>query len=771
MNSQPRPKFAIEANFLGPVLSLNGELSDRPQNLVFARNGTGKSFLSRALRYLDKAAEGKDISDAAVNLVSDEALDGIGSFKIAQGQETLGQLKLYKKENNIVPDTSKRIFHVFSEDFVHEELRERLYNPDGNIENQIAVDSDEIKLSAAKKAVESATKEEDQAWAALRKYFETEKIAEVHEKAAVSKQLKDYKELSFDALITKFPEKPDVPDPSFSDILKDLDALKSIPAEPIYPSQENPIKLEEIDVEAIELSLRKVTSSSTVSEDIKKKIEEHRGFFEAGVSLVTKHDLDACPFCEQNIKSPPTASTIQAYILYFQDEEARHKRELRQHLEILTNKEKEIIGLSPRIANQITRFDVLKRLLPSQKDIQLAACEDEIVEVCAAIAAIKDAIKLKENSLGEIISFPDGDLSNAISKFTKLNEENSIKIASLRSAIDKSDEERKKLQRQACAVFSSNFIRDHWGDVENAKKLQAAKQEKILELAIQEKASPKTDAKERVCDTFEYLLRQFFAEKYVFDRASFVLKRGENDMARGPHRTLSDGEKTAIAFCYFVASIHKKVKSNSEYQKVFLVFDDPVTSMSYDFIFTITQTLKNLSISNQGDISTNPKLIDGNLYSRPELIILTHSSYFFNISRSNRVVKEHAAFALHADSSTHHLTRLNSYVAPFQQQLKDVYDVVENGKQPDHQIGNAVRSVLEAVGRFCRPDHDSLSDFVTFLAGEEGLEIKSVMINNLSHGTYYDEAPTPEDLKTACEDTIQVVKRFAVGQLEILKAS
>ncbi|RCK32754.1 hypothetical protein TH9_13710 [Thalassospira xiamenensis] len=117
------------------------------------------------------------------------------------------------------------------------------------------------------------------------------------------------------------------------------------------------------------------------------------------------------------------------------------------------------------------------------------------------------------------------------------------------------------------------------------------------------------------------------------------------------------------------------------------------------------------------------------------------------------------------------MTHLNTYVAPFQQQLKDIYDVVENGKKPDHQTGNAVRSVLEAVGRFCRPDHDSLTNFITFLAGEEDLEIKSVMINNLSHGTYYEETPLPDDLKIACEETIQVVKKFAAGQLEILKGS
>lgn len=273
-----------------------------------------------------------------------------------------------------------------------------------------------------------------------------------------------------------------------------------------------------------------------------------------------------------------------------------------------------------------------------------------------------------------------------------------------------------------------------------------------------------------MADTFSILLKEFFSENYVFDKENFVLKRGANEMTRGVHRTLSEGEKTAIAFCYFVACIHRKVEANGDYKKIFLVFDDPVTSMSYDFIFSIAQTLKNLNVSDQGEISVNPSRINGNSCIRPELLILTHSSYFFNVAFSNRVIDEKAAFSLYVENGVHKLTNINKYVAPFQQQLQDIYRVVE-GQEPDHGTGNSIRSVLEAIGRFCRPDKaDSLSNFITFLAAEEGMVLRSVMINSLSHGSYYEESPSPEDLKLACGEAIQVVERFAKGQLEAIKA-
>ena len=168
--------------------------------------------------------------------------------------------------------------------------------------------------------------------------------------------------------------------------------------------------------------------------------------------------------------------------------------------------------------------------------------------------------------------------------------------------------------------------------------------------------------------------------------------------------------------------------------------------------------------------SINPATMDGNKSPRPKLLVLTHSTYLFNVLRSNRVMKEEATFSLCSEGDTHSLARLKTYVAPFEQQLEHVYRVAK-GQDPDHTTGNAVRSVLEAIGRFCRPDKSaSLQDFVTFLAGEDGFALKSVLIQSLSHGTYYDEVPDPKDLSDACEQTLQVVRKYAAGHIEVLAA-
>ena len=141
MSTLPKSKFSLSGRHLGPVLALDGELTKRNQNLVFARNGTGKSFLSRAFRYLDLHGQKGVVKDAAFNLVSDESPDGSGSFAFSRGATAMGTLDLQKAGDAVTATVNDTIFHVFSEDFVQEELRERKYELDGEIETLIAVDS------------------------------------------------------------------------------------------------------------------------------------------------------------------------------------------------------------------------------------------------------------------------------------------------------------------------------------------------------------------------------------------------------------------------------------------------------------------------------------------------------------------------------------------------------------------------------------------------------------------------------------------------------
>lgn len=768
MNIPQKPSFRISARYIGPIFSLDDELTRRAQNLIFARNGTGKSFLSRAFRYLDLHGQGKDTEKAAFHLVSEESPDGKGKLQFLRGTDVLGELMLSQTESPVF-NTGDTIFHIFSDDFVQEELRQNQYDLDGEIEGEIAVGSENIKLKDAQDKLDKAVKAADEVRGKLATKFSSTKDSELKDKADINAQLKEYKALTLEGVLTIPTEKPEKPSPALRDIVADLDRLKSIPSDIDYPQNVAPPTLDEIDFTHLSSLLSQLTSPSTVADEVKKRIEAHSDFYKTGVELAKDDHLTDCPFCKQNIQSADPKQVIDEYITYFGQEEEKHKEALRQLWKALNSKREALNTLENAISRQKSKFDELKVYLPSFANEESSECADEIDGFRTALDKVLQCISDKGQDLSVEQALSSDDLTQALAFLTSTLASNQTKCEALAKTIGKADDERRNLQRKACGVFVEEFAFDNWDEIEKFSLLDANTKEQAAAVRALERSGPTSKARDRVADTFELLLKAFFGDKYVFSRDDFTLRRGSFAMERGTHRTMSDGEKSAMAFCYFVATIHKRMGANEDYERLFLVFDDPVTSMSYDFVFTIAQTLKNLSISKDGEISVNPSVIDGNKYVRPDLLVLTHSSYFFNISQTNKVVEKEAAFSLHRSGGAHKLSRMDRYVAPFQEQLREILGVA-NGADPDHTTGISVRALLEAIGRFCRPDKsESLTTFITFLASIGDLDIKSVMINNLSHGTYYDETPSPEDLKLACEETIRVVQMFAPGQIELLR--
>ena len=768
MSSEKLPQFKIKARYLGPVFELEDELTKFAQNLVFARNGTGKSFLSRAFRCFDLYQQGRDLSKAAFHLVSEESTDA-ASLSFIRGTAVLGELLLRKSTNAAEVTTDGTIFHVFSEDFVTDELREHDYEIDDNIENEITVDSENIKIKETTSSLKAAESDLDARLAKLAEEFEAAKVTELVTKAKVSKQLLDYKALTLEAVIEANVEEPIAPPKSLSAIIDQLDALKAIPAEPDYPLAATGLDMQRVQVSAVSQLLSEAVSPSTVANIFIQKVEAHHSFYEAGVARVTEESLDNCPFCEQPITAGEPKALIDNFVAYFNDAEERHRRALKEQVKNIQDARKKIDGIETALAQQRGRFDKLKGFIPSQSTKSLKLPDSELKSIRDDLDAIEASLNIKQGAIALPVSLGEQRLEANLGQLNELIAHNDGICAGLQSAVANADDERRKLQRNACSVLGLEFAMEHWASIEALRSLNQNLTELQQELAELEKSGPSKHAKDRVADTFVLLLKEFFGDKYVFDKASFALKRGDKEMTRGPHRTLSDGETTAIAFCYFIAAIHKRVTANSDYEKLFLVFDDPVTSLSYDYVFAIAQTLKHLNISKQGEISVNPSKIDGNKSPRPNLLVLTHSSYFFNVARANAVIKPDATFALSDNGTKHTIARMSKYVAPFEQQLEHVYRIAK-GQEPDHATGNCIRSVIEAVGRFCRPDKTpSVQEFITFVAGEDGIPIKSTLINSMCHGTYYDETPTEDDITLACKEAIAVVERYAPGHLELLK--
>lgn len=767
MSTPPTPPLQITAQCLGPVNKLDASLSKNAQNLIYARNGTGKSFLTRALRFLDLHAQGKDTANAAFDLVSEESATTQGSFSIRQGPTVLGSLDLQLNNQRVTPNTYDRIFHVFSTEFVHEELLQRNYDLDGRIESEIQLDQTNISTKEIEQRIDQKQKDLSDGRSQLQKLLDKQKSDDLVGKALVNKQLREYSSITPDSVLS-LTAQPSLPEHGFKAILADLDALKSLPAEPDYPNSIDLLSISSDRLNGVDELLTKVTSPSSISEEIKQLVAANPDFFESGLKILKHKGDETCPFCRQDIAHPPAKDRIDLYLAYFADAEGKHKSALRTAWAEFKNLRTNLNAKVAVIAKEAVKFETLRKLIPSQKSVIVPDFSAIAIELEESFDAYQSAIQAKGNSPAATVAIPAVNLENQLVKLNQLLSSLNDIFGGISTAIKQADAERKGLQRRACSAFRLEFAHANWATILSVHQLDKELKDAQSELDKLKRSQLTGNVKERVAATFEILLSAFFAKKYSFDRATFTLKRDNRAMARGANRTLSDGEKTAIAFCYFIACAHKKLKRTSDYPKLFLVFDDPITSMSYDFVFAIAQTLKNLSISDGGIVSINPAEIGK--AKRPDLLVFTHSSYFYNICVTNSVVKTGAAFFLHQTGGEHRLSERKKYVAPFELHLTEVVRV-HDGRDPDHTTGNAIRCVLEAIGRFCHPNKcDSLSNYIAYLAGEGGFVIKSILINNLSHGTYYDETPSPDELREACSEAIEIVEKYAAGQLEIVRA-
>ena len=792
------PNLEIIADHIGPIISLkngNGELSSKQQNLIFARNGMGKSFLSRALRHLDlhqhldTDQQENNMDKAADNLVSEESPNNEGGFEIKSGSDILGKLKLKKGNNNVdetaKPEIGDKIFHVFCSEFVQEELRERenAFQPDEpDPDRKIAtVDGPTIELQDKESVLKIEEEKRDKTHSELSTIFNAKK-EEMKKDANIRGSLSAFRELDCDIpFLQEHKEKPSESDESssetqmpFAELKAQLKKLTSIP-DSLEPPEEikKELNVPEQLLSSISESLEKKTSPTTIADDIiKKKIDEHSDFFKSGLDI-RGHDPDTCPFCGQETTSEETKETIETYIKYFQEEEAQEKEKLGNHRDDLEKIKTEVENIQTRTNAQQIRYDALREYIPSQSKSNpknsIESVNAHIEAIIDEIEKLKEKIKNKGKDLEEQISVDEKCKHALISHYNSLNEiikKNDKKFSELNNICNDEASERRNIQGRLCQAFKIEFANTNRAKInEWHTTVEAIERIKDEINELKEKQDTEEYVREKAAKTFHELLYFFFNNKYTFCKDEFVIKRGDDEMSRGADRTLSDGEKTIIGFCWFIASIHLKVESDSDYKKLFLVFDDPMTSLSYDYIFSMADVLKSLSISSAGTITVSPKTNP----ERPQILLLTHSDSFFNICLSNSVVKKEACFALEIDdNSEHKLSELpTEYIIPFQSQLKHIHDVKQRQQPPAFYTANSIRSVLEFFFRICRPhEAENMVTIAESIYTNYEINIRRVLLHGHSHGNHV-ECNSENELIQACEDTIKVISKLEIDPRQI----
>ncbi len=310
--------------------------------------------------------------------------------------------------------------------------------------------------------------------------------------------------------------------------------------------------------------------------------------------------------------------------------------------------------------------------------------------------------------------------------------------------------ERLSLRRNLCkAQYLKLYhsLSSFFNDLENMKSDLNLLQESIIEKEQQARISKKG----KVFETLEYFLDKFFAGKYSIDKETFQIKFWGNNVGNRVSKILSDGEKSIVAFCYYLASTHLFINRVTDYSKLFFIIDDPISSMDFHFVYAVAQSLRDI----KAYFGITP-------YCR--IWLFTHNLEFFSIIVRNHIIDQ-AYVMRHGkiEPIEHQL------LMPYENHLKDIVNIASGAQEPSHTTGNSIRHVIETVCRFEYPNK-SLENYI-----KEHEELANnyyiyTLCQDLSHGNIRTQPSfSPYIIIAACKVVVEFMKLRYKGQIDAIK--
>lgn len=471
-------------------------------------------------------------------------------------------------------------------------------------------------------------------------------------------------------------------------------------------------------------------------------VKDNKDFIIKGTELF-KSNSKECPFC----KSPTDEHIIGILQIYNEFLRSPEKEMISFCEDQIIAAEKEIKSISDIRKNlEMTKckYDILKDKFVDYKH-DLIITDNVFDSLKTEIYKIKQQLDNKKNEVFSTIDFDISNYVNAKNEF--INEMHRIKglVDSINREKDKISTQRTTLRNQVIPLIRSELLESKeleklWNDEKDAQKLAA-------EIKNQEDRE-NISAKNRYMESLKQLLNIFFRDKYIVTDDGTISFRNNNVSGCFNH-ILSEGEKTIVAFCYYLAEIHLIVKDEQDYHKIFLIIDDPISSLDANYVYTMCQIIRNLK--NYFPIRYE------------KYLILTHSIEFMGILTRNGIINND----LELIDGTISKANKDRFRIPYLSHLRDINNVVST-RTPTHTTANSIRNILETINNFLCPGR-SLEKFIKTEKDFKNTSIYTT-IQDGSHGNINNwNCLSDDELVALAEDLLTYISKSPFkGQLSSL---
>ena len=497
-------------------------------------------------------------------------------------------------------------------------------------------------------------------------------------------------------------------------------------------------------------NLGKVFSISSFAEDFKQKVKNRQDFIELGLRY-KEEENGVCPFCGQKFEKE-SLSLIDKYTHYLSDEEAKAIKQFQVYKNNIEEEKKRLKGLQVQSIKAINFFDEYKqKYIPSfekenLQEIEIKFLEEDLDNLSEHLKKKIENLSTKVNLGTEFIS----QIAEHYSQLEKIIKDNNKKIGEINARKNKIGEESKSIRRKICKSAYNKLLDETSKDLDTLFSLREAY--KKLNIEIQKKEeSEKISKKKRVYETIKKVLDYFFAGKYSLDEDSFRLIFEKRSLEEGQvKRVLSEGEKNIVAFAYYLGDLHLRIQREEDYNKLFFIIDDPISSMDFTYVYTLCGVIRDLR-----------QIINRIQYEK--FIIFTHNNDFMRILCSNNIVATKLLL------SRGNLIAFNeNFTVPYINHLVDVYRIARKRQLYSHTTANSIRHIIETLAKFqnIEVSEESISEYI-----KENIpnDKKSyTFINDLSHGGWRSEQEpmTNEDYQEVCEAIIKHIEKKFPKQIK-----
>lgn len=740
--SNRKLKFNIEN--IGPLKNLNNEFnSDSLKIALFATNGSGKTFIGRCFNVLSDIQQNINYNDFK-NLINFDSSEARFLFDFSDtSNKNILKFKINKDSFLEKEINSNFIIHVFNKQFVDKNVARNNYAIDSdNITGEILIGDetidvakDEADLKALKDKLNDITQK---ITAQLKVCWDNVASLGIRTNLTEFTQInypnllkqKHYTGISFESAKNNYSTIKNIPD--------NLEEIKYLG----YTLDTNLFR-------DIDTAIKTPVNLSTIGEEFKKKVLTKTTFIKEGLQLL-EGDKSKCPFCENSLEEK--SDLINQYIEYFNQEEAKFDEkleDLKGRLQLfekdINNIEKDYNKISLLFCEQKKYFVDLKNI-----DFKNFPNKDSLTHALTQIKNLLQEKSLHKNKISFTLDLESQE--NIINQFLEnlenLKTELNNHVKNIEKKKSEISSEQTKSRREVCLSAFGELYNSQEDNIKQVKQLDTEIDTKQKEINIK-KAVNKKNKKDKVHETFEKYLKEFFNDKYTFNRDKRCLSLNKHLIETNAENVLSEGEKNIIGFCYYLALTYKKINSKQDCENLLFVIDDPISSMDYHYVYKVADIIRNLG-----------KELN---CSRYRFITLTHNYEFLNLLIKNNIS------SLNLILSNNILTELKKEtILPYTEHLNFINDVANGNRAVSFQTPNSMRHVLETICNFSCPNK-KLKDFIAESEVLADNEYLLTAIHDLSHGAIRVQKPfTDDDIQEGCKKIIEYIKQKYAGQIDNL---